>query len=399
MQYDLILANKQTDAMRTEAIARQQLRPQTSTKDDLGNTRPKRSSIPTNSNPSPLEAYPLPKRAAAYPKQRYMGSKHRLLPWIHSVFRRLDFETAADPFSGSGCVAYLLKAMGKRVQASDFLNFPSVIASAAVQNSRHQLDEDDIRRLVQPVSNGADFIARTFNGIFYTPSELRFLDRVSANLTQLAHPRKRDLARAAMILSCLKKQPRGVFTVSDALSRYDDGRRDLRLSLEEHFLEQVRVFNGIVFDNGQRNQARQADVFSRRPRGIDLVYLDPPYVPRADDNCYVKRYHFLEGLSCYWQGLRIMPDTKVRKVEKRYTPFSYRRTAMEAFDRLFRLYRKSTIVLSYSSNGYPDLPDLEELMGRYKRTVDVYTKAHRYHFGTHGGVERSTVQEYLIVGQ
>ena len=345
------------------------------------------------------KAPPFPKRAADYPKQRYMGSKHRLLPWIHSVLRKIDFETAADPFCGSGCVAYLLKTMGKRVYASDFLNFPAVIASAAVENSRHQLDEDDVRRLVQPATNGADFIVRTFTGIFYTPSELRFLDTVSANLTELGHARKRDLARAAMILSCLKKQPRGVFTVSDALSRYDDGRRDLRLSLEEHFREQVGVFNGIVFDNGRRSDARQANVFSRRPRGIDLVYLDPPYVPRADDNCYVKRYHFLEGLSCYWQGLRIMPDTKVRKVEKPYTPFSYRRTAIEAFNRLFRLYRKSTIVLSYSSNGFPDLVHLKKLMGRYKSTVDVYTKPHRYHFGTHRRVERAAVEEYLIVGR
>ena len=373
----------ETRTVRTETV-RQEQRPRPAT---------------MNGKPVEREEPPLPKRASDYPKQRYMGSKHRLLSWIHSVFRRLDFETAADPFCGSGCVAYLLKVMGKRVHASDFLNFPSVIASAAVQNSRYHLNEDDVATLLRSVANGPDFIARTFKGIFYTPSELRFLDRVSVNLAGLRHPQKRNLARTVMILSCLKKQPRGVFSVSDALSRYDDGRRDLRLSLEEHFLEQIQVFNAIVFDNGQRNEARQADVFSRRPRSIDLVYLDPPYVPRADDNCYVKRYHFLEGLSCYWQGLRIMPDTKVRKVEKPYTPFSYRRTAMEAFDRLFRLYRKSTIVLSYSSNGFPDLSDLEELMGRYKRTVDVYTKPHRYHFGTHAAVERSAVQEYLIVGQ
>ncbi len=36
---------------------------------------------------------------------------------------------------------------------------------------------------------------------------------------------------------------------------YDDGRRDIRLSIEEHFLEQVQVFNTIVFDDGQRNTA------------------------------------------------------------------------------------------------------------------------------------------------
>ena len=34
----------------------------------------------------------LPPHAAAYPELRYMGSKRRLLPWIHQHLRELDFE-------------------------------------------------------------------------------------------------------------------------------------------------------------------------------------------------------------------------------------------------------------------------------------------------------------------
>jgi DNA adenine methylase/adenine-specific DNA-methyltransferase len=351
-----------------------------------------------------FEGVGLPPRAAAYPELRYMGSKARLLPWIHSVLRELSFETAADPFIGSGCVAYLLKAMGKQVSASDFLNFPTVFAKATVVNSRHRLDEETVANLVSTRGSKSDFIEKTFNGIFYTREDLRFLDRVVSNLEKLETLREPALARvalarAALIRSCLKKQPRGVFTVSGDLSHYDDGRRDLRISIEEHFFEQVEVFNSAVFDNGKRHSVQKADVFELNPKGVDLVYLDPPYVPRSDDNCYVKRYHFLEGLSCYWKGLRIMEDTKVRKIEKLYTPFSYRKTAVEAFDRLFRQYKSSIIVLSYSSNGFPDLQELESLMRRYKRRVTTHKKPHRYHFGTHGGVERAEVSEYLIVGQ
>lgn len=338
-------------------------------------------------------------QAAGYPELRYMGSKHRLLPWIHGVLSDLDFETAADPFVGSGCVAYLLKAMGKRVIASDFLNFPVVLATATIANGRHRLDGHAIKQLLTPLNGGPDFIEKTFEGIFYTREDLQFLDRVSANIGKLQHPHEQALAKAALIRSCLKRQPRGVFTVSGDLSHYDDGRRDLRLSIEEHFLEQIEVFNRVVFDNGRRHTVKQADVFKSNPRGVDLVYLDPPYVPRSDDNCYVKRYHFLEGLSCYWQGLHIMENTKVKKIDKPYTPFGYRRTAVDAFDRLFKIYRKSTIVLSYSSNGYPDLDVLEDLLRRYKPNVTTYEKPHRYHFGTHSSVKRAEVNEYLIVGR
>ena len=342
---------------------------------------------------------PLPDRAAAYPELRYMGSKHRLLPWIHGVLSQLDFDTVADPFVGSGCVAYLLKTMGKRVIASDFLNFPAVLAEATLANSKCTLDGPAVRALLAPRLNGPDFIEKTFNGIFYTREDLAFLDRVSGNIEEVTNPHQQALARAALIRSCLKKQPRGVFTVSGDLSRYDDGRRDLRLSIEEHFIEQVEAFNRVVFDNGRRHIVRRGDVFTLDPKGIDLVYLDPPYVPRSDDNCYMKRYHFLEGLSCYWRGVRIMEHTRVKKIEKPYTPFSYRKTAIEAFDRLFSMYKNSIIVLSYSSNGFPDREILESLLHLYKADVTTYEKPHRYHFGTHCGVERALVQEYLIVGR
>ncbi|WP_246682261.1 DNA adenine methylase [Mesorhizobium sp. B3-2-1] len=341
----------------------------------------------------------VPERAMRYPELRYMGSKKRLLPWIFEALNTLDFESAMDPFSGTGSVSYLLKAMGRRVVSSDFLRFPSIVARATVENSTHHLDGRAIKRLLVRPKDADDFVIRTFKGIFYTPEDLRFLDRLSHNIRSLDTPHQQALAYAALFRSCLKRQPRGVFTISGDLSRYDDGRRDLKLSIEEHFLEQIEVYNATVFDNGRRNQALQTDLFDLPNRAIDLVYLDPPYVPRSDDNCYVKRYHFLEGLSSYWQDQPIDMTTKVRKIAKKHTPFSYRRTAIDAFDRMFARFSKSIIALSYSSNGYPDLVELERLMRRHKRDVRVFEKPHTYHFGTHGSVSRAKTTEYLIVGR
>lgn len=340
----------------------------------------------------------IPARALEYPDLRYMGSKTRLLPWIFETLNTIDFESAHDPFSGTGCVSYLMKTMERRVVSSDFLNFTSTVARATIENNRTHLDGKSIKRLLARPSDTPRFIQTTFNGVFYTPEDLRFLDRISSNIGRLDDKYQQAIAYAAIFRACLKRQPRGVFTISGDLSRYDDGRRDLRLSIEEHFLEQIEVYNAAVFDNGRRNQAFRSDLFELPRRKVDLVYLDPPYVPRSDDNCYVKRYHFLEGLSCYWEGLPIDASTKVKKIAKKYTPFSYRRTAVEAFDRMFSRFKACKIVLSYSSNGFPDLDQLECLMRKYKANVRVFEKPHRYHFGTHSGVERASVTEYLIVG-
>ncbi len=334
-----------------------------------------------------------------FPEIRYMGSKRRLLPWIHGVLEGLDFETALDPFSGSGAVAYLMKAMGRQTVSSDFLNLSATLGKALIENNAMHLDGPAIQCLLRTPGNPTSFIEDTFKGVFFNPEDLRFLDRMSWNIRQMENPHQRALAMAVLIRSCAKRQPRGVFTISGNLSKYDDGRRDLQLSIEEHFFEQVRIFNEAVFSNGRHNRAECVDVFKVSASDVDLVYLDPPYVPRHDDNCYVKRYHFLEGLSCYWQGLDIDYSTKVRKIPKRFTPFSYRRQAVDAFERLFEIFQSSKIVLSYGSNGYPDLHQLTEILAKIKRDIQVFKRDHTYHFGNHCNVKRAAVEEYLIVGQ
>ncbi len=340
----------------------------------------------------------FPVAAYQYPQLRFMGSKFRLLPWIHRTVSELRFETVLDAFSGSGCVSYLFKAMGKQVSSNDFLNLSATVARALVENDKTRLSENDLETLLEYDPRHKRFIEQTFSGIFYTPEDLRFLDRASWNVRKFRSPHKQALALAALIRSCAKRQPRGVFTVAGDPERYKDDRRDLKLSIREHFIEQVAAYNRAVLANGYSNSARCGDIFTWNSGSPDLVYMDPPYVPRADDNCYINRYHFLEGLSCYWEGMNLLPESRVRKLEKRFTPFSYRRTALEAFDHIFRKFADSTLVLSYSSNGYPDLDEISRTMRRYKPHVDVVSCQHRYHFGTHAAAKRTAALEYLIIG-
>jgi len=336
-----------------------------------------------------------------YPRFRYMGSKHRLIPWLHALFQQIDFDTVTDAFSGSGVVSYLLKSMGKEVHSNDSLHFPSVISKALIENNSVTITKDDLQLIFSyRASNPQDkFIQTTYGDIFYTPDDLVFLDDIWVGIREMCSPLKQSVILAALLRSCIKRQPRGVFTVSGNAVGYQDGRRDLKLNLKEHLIEQVECYNAAVFSNGRRNKSHHGDIFSLPNFTPDLVYMDPPYVPRSDDNCYMKRYHFLEGLSCYWQGMEIMESSKVKKIRKPYSPFGHRKDAMGAFDRLFRRFKNSIQVLSYSSNAYPDLDCLVEMMSTYKTKVDVLKKPHRYHFGTHRSAKRNVVEEYLIVGQ
>lgn len=333
---------------------------------------------------------------SAFPRLRYMGSKYRVMPHLVDVFADLPFTTALDAFSGSGVVAFALKAMGKQVTANDFLAFAATVARATVENHRERLTAEEIERVVGPPADGRDFIQRTFRDLYFPLEDHAFLDSAWSHIE--AMPRyKRDLALAALCLAAARKQPRGVFTVTDL--RYDDGRRNLHLALRDQFRRTAAAYNAVVFDSGHRCQALCQDVRELEADDFDLVYLDPPYAPPRDDNDYIKRYHFLEGLAVYWRGQEIMQHTATKKLAKRFTPFAYKHTITEALGDLFERFRRSIIVLSYSSNAVPGEEEIHRLLRRVKRRVDTFAVPHRYHFGTHASARRREAHEYIFVAR
>lgn len=337
-------------------------------------------------------------QADRYPHLRYMGSKYRLLPTLASVFEEVGGKTALDPFSGSGVVSYLLKALGYAVTSRDYLNFPVTLAKAACANQGQRLSDEDVRLIVDGGNrDGRDFISRTYDGLFFTPEDLRFLDAAWSHIDRLAGS-KRHLAVAALVLAAARKQPRGVFTVTGL--RYDDGRAWLHTPLSEQFVACVDAWNSAVFE-GEHCLAAQGDV-SAAPTNADLVYLDPPYAPPRDDNDYLKRYWFLEGLSDYWQGgtAAVMKGTTTRKLPKRPTAFGSKRTIVSALAAMFEQFRDSTIVLSYGSNAVPDLEALVGMLRDVKGAApEVVELPHRYHFGTHSRAARREAVEYVVVAR
>jgi adenine-specific DNA-methyltransferase len=334
-------------------------------------------------------------RVARYPRIRFMGSKYKLAGPLSEIFAALPPGRAVDAFSGSGVVAYVLKATGRQVLASDHLAFASTLTEAIVANNTAKLSEPEINWLCSPNSDGRDFISRTFEGLYFPVEDHAFLDAAWSHVDELQGP-KRALAISALCLAAARKQPRGVFTVTTP--RYDDGRRQMHMSLEALFREAAQHLNDAVFATAAPiSESACRDVFDIDARNIAVAYLDPPYAPPKDDTCYIKRYHFLEGLATYWRGQEIMWNTKTRKLRKRQTPFAYKRTAGAALDRLFDHFRSSALVVSYGSNAALDAEALEVILKRHKRFVRRIEIAHRYAFGTHASASRREATEYVFV--
>lgn len=341
----------------------------------------------------------LPSQVLKYPPTRYMGSKNKLLTDIWSVASQFQFENVIDLFSGSGVVSYMFKANGKRVIANDYMNMSTTFATALVENNSVHLSKDDVLKLLEPAKNHDRFVEETFPGLYFTDEDNRLIDSLRANIAKLKNHHKRSIALSALIRACFKKRPRGVFTYVG--HRYDDGRKDLLLSFQEQFIAAVDAVNEAVFDNGRDNKACNMDAMDVRSKERGLIYIDPPYYSPLSDNEYVRRYHFAEGLARDWKGVEIQQHTTTKKFKSYPTPFSSRKGAAEAFDQLFKRFRDSILLVSYSSNSQPTKDEMVAIMAKHKARVEVIPVDHRYSFGNQGhkvGDNKNAVQEYLFVG-
>ena len=345
-----------------------------------------------------LEPQPLPQQVSAYPPTRFMGSKSKLLSEIWSVVSQFNVNTVVDLFSGSGVVGYMLKAQGKAVVSNDYMAMSATFTKAMIENNTVTLPLEEAKELLVAHKESDHFVATTFKGLYYSDEENDLIDTLRTNIAAMRDQYKQAIAMTSLIRACLKKRPRGIFTYTG--HRYDDGRQDLKKSLSQQFLESVEAVNKSIFDNGKSNFSKHGDAMDLKVENADLVYIDPPYYSPLSDNEYVRRYHFVEGLARDWKGVEIQEHTQTKKFKSYPTPFSTRKGAADAFDKLFKKFANSILVVSYSSNSQPTQDEMVAIMAKYKEHVEVIPIDYKYSFGNQSDAKthRNTVQEYLFVG-
>ena len=338
---------------------------------------------------------PVDEKALLYPPTRFMGSKEKLLPYIQDVANQFQFDTVMDLFSGSGVVGYLFKTMGKQVFSNDYMAMSATFTKAMIENNDQTLSEKDIDKLFSRNPNASCFVQETYAGLYYSDEDNAIIDLVRSNISKIKNSQKRAVAMSALIRACLKKRARGIFTYTGL--RYDDGRADLRMGMEEQIRNAAQLVNEAVFDNGHKNRSRHGDAMTTKLKA-DLVYIDPPYYSPLSDNEYVRRYHFVEGLARNWEGVDMQWHTKTLKFKSYPTPFSSRLGAADAFDKLFSRLRDSILLVSYSSNSLPSRDEIISMMLKYKKHVEVIDIDYRYSFANQKADNKNKVQEYLFVG-
>jgi adenine-specific DNA-methyltransferase len=315
----------------------------------------------------------------AFPTTRFQGSKLKLVKWIWDAIKGLHFNSALDAFGGTGCVSYMLKENRKNVIYNDILKFNWYIGLALIENDSIRLSNNDVAFILSRHNEikYPSFIYDTFRDIYFTNEENQWIDMVVTNISFLDNIYKKSLAYFALFQSCIIKRPFNLFHRKNLYLRFSEVKRNFGnkatwdASFDVHFRKFIDEANSAVFSNGLNNKALNLDIFDI-DGDFDLVYIDTPYISKTGVGVdYFGFYHFLEGIVDYskWNEL-INYRTKHRRLKGNGTVWTDKKQIHSGFDRLFKKFNKSILVVSYRSDGIPSITELRNLLLKYKSSVE-----------------------------
>jgi len=344
----------------------------------------------------------FPYLTVKFPSTRYQGSKAKLVEWIWGQIHDLEFSTCLDAFSGTCAVAYKLKCEGKQVTSNDILRFNYYLGVALVENSDVKLEEDEVDWILHRHSNikYPSVVERNFHDIYFTDEENVWIDQAITNIKLLENPFKFTLAFFALCQACIIKRPFNLFHRKNLYIRFAEVERSFgnKTTWDKPFEFWFRIFveeaNRAVFDNKHKNRALNFDA-NDIPGEYDLVYIDTPYISKrgiAVD--YRGFYHFLEGLAMYdkWEE-NINRKSRHRCLKVITNDWTDKRRIHSAFNRLFKRFKDSILVVSYRSDGIPSESELTSLLKRYKECV----RAERYGKYKYVLSKNSRSEEILLI--
>ncbi len=326
-------------------------------------------------------------KTGIFPSTRYQGSKYKIVKWIDYCTKNLEFSSVLDAFGGTGSVGYMFKKNGKQVFYNDSLKFNYYIGLALIENSKATLEKNIVDFILKehPGVKYPAFIHDTFHNIYFTDEENKWLDFVITNISQIENKYKQALAYYALFQACIIKRPYNLFHRKNLYIRTAEvdrsfgNKKTWDTSFEEHFRKFVDEANNAVFDNGKNNTAFHFDIFDLNIKA-DLIYIDTPYISSKGIGVnYFDFYHFLEGIISYdqWPSL-IDKKSKHRKIRNGKNEWCNKGEIHKAFEKLFRKFNDSILVISYRDDGTPAIAELIKMLEKYKKFIEIKKLDYKY---------------------
>lgn len=310
-----------------------------------------------------------------YPKINYIGNKEKIASWICQQIPS-DVAVILDAFSGGASVSYEAKKEGYCVISNDIMAVNYNISKALIENKFEILNLKDVDIIFSGVPKKG-FMYKNYANKLYFPEECMELDLYVDNIKNLDSVYKRSLAYTVLRRAMIRKMPYSRFTVpwdkivqlrdeDYSYSKYKRRRAYHNQSFKYHFLKNLDMYNGAIFDNNQYCRAYNEDIFDLVEKvDADLIYLDPPYAGTM--NNYFGFYGAIDEM------------LRGEKLSAFCNNFVSKNNVVNLFNKLFsKLTKFKYWMLSYNNSSYPTKEELLELISKYCNKVRVLEHNHIY---------------------
>lgn len=284
---------------------------------------------------------------------KYIGSKRRLVPQIVRLVEAIPgAHTVLDLFTGTTRVAQGLKRAGYFVTANDFASYSEVLAATYIATDAQSVDQVALAAMLAGLNalpGERGYFTRTFC------EEARYLQPANGMRVDAIRRRIADLqvnaGTRAILLTALLEAADRVDSTTGIQMAYLKG-----WSARSHRPLTLRM--PLLLDGPGRVMRADAREALRGVDTFDVAYLDPPY----NQHSYYRNYHVWETLV----RADAPPTYGIarKRIDARTTrsAFNLRRQAWQALRDVVQGVRARHVVLSFSDEGFFDVPAIRALL-------------------------------------
>jgi len=337
--------------------------------------------------------------------RKYLGSKRLLRGWIADQITARAGVPASflDGFFGTGSVSYEMALRGAgRVLAVETLRSNCVVlrgccgarnaaGATAAQNGRL----DAVRQTLNDMEPVRGYLWQSYADRYFTEENCCRMDAIREEMERLVGAGEITGAEHEQLLASFILE---ADRVANTIGQYDAFLKNPRgpSNVDGRHLVDDRVHSAFRLRPlapfpGRDTEVIEGDLVDLAPSlPVDVAYFDPPYNTRQ----YCDNYHVLENLA-RWEKPKLYGKTRKFERGALKSPFSRRRDAAAALERLILGARANHLFLSYSSEGILDPGSVARILSR-RGAVQVSERPYPV-FGNGAGVSRRrTVVEYLF---
>jgi adenine-specific DNA-methyltransferase len=278
-----------------------------------------------------------------------------------NVLRRIEFTSAALPFTISPVLGSYLKRRDIRVHSNDLLQAAWNNAVAVIQNNSIKLSDDDVNLVLEDVYVPRHKLNNPSLRNWFNETDSWWFDNLRQNIDRLESPF--TFAIAASLGMAVGDYVR-TFTV-DAL--------ELRQPLSNVFRRLLSILPDPV-NNGQNNTAQ-----NKTPNDFiaectaELMFLTLPAAGTGNPRNYAQnavwREEWLRGGSDFWNDVGTLQTGKLGM------PVETKSQYLKLLEEMLRTASHiKTWAISHIEGGFVNAQDIVETVGKVRKVEAIYTK-------------------------